>query len=504
MNTHPFWTEASPAHQAYPALEADIDTEVVVVGGGITGVSTAHLLARAGLRVVLLERDLIGCGDTAHTTAHLTYMTDMRLSKLVRTAGEERALISWMAGFRAMEKIRSTAAALIEDVELVEVPGYLVAAESADMAAEVPLLKKECEMMQGMGFEVLYLDEIPPTGRPGLRFERQMKFHPLKYLRALTRECRKLGVRIHENTGVGEFGESPRQLMANGHRVNYEHVIIATHVPLQGNRGTLGAALFQTKLASYSTYALAARAPSGSLPEMIWSDTAEPFHYLRVDRTEDGNVIVLGGEDHKTGQMEDTGDCFSRLEEVLSRLVPEARVSHRWSGQVVETVDGLPYIGPDKEGQFVATGFAGNGMTFGVAAAIMARDHITGQHNGWEETFAPSRVKIAATTAYIRENSDFPYRMISDRMGIEKGNVDDLKIGEGCVREINGDPVAVCRDDQGAVHSLCAVCPHLGCIVAWNESELTWDCPCHGSRFEADGKLIAGPAEKDLQPVAAQ
>jgi glycine/D-amino acid oxidase-like deaminating enzyme/nitrite reductase/ring-hydroxylating ferredoxin subunit len=502
MNTHPLWTDASPARPMYPALEADIKTEVVVVGGGITGVSTAHLLARAGLHVVLLERDLIGCGDTAHTTAHLTYMTDTRLSKLVRTAGEEKALISWMAGFRAMERIRATAAALDEDVELEEVPGYLVAAESADMEAEISRLHKECGMAQEMGFEVHYLDEIPPTGRPGLIFGRQMKFHPLKYLRALTRECRKLGVAIHENTGVGEFVESPRHLIANGHRVTYQHVVIATHVPLQGNRGTLGAALFQTKLASYSTYAIAARAPSGSLPPMIWSDTAEPFHYLRVDQTDDGDVIVLGGEDHKTGQVEETGDCFARLEETLSSLVPEARISHRWSGQVVESVDGLPYIGPDKEDQFVATGFAGNGMTFGVVAAIMARDHITGQHNGWEETFSPSRVEIAAATTYIRENSDFPYRMISDRVGIEKGAVDELKIGEGCVRQIHGDPIAVCRDDQGVVHSLCAVCPHLGCIVAWNECELTWDCPCHGSRFAADGTLIAGPAEEDLKPVS--
>jgi glycine/D-amino acid oxidase-like deaminating enzyme/nitrite reductase/ring-hydroxylating ferredoxin subunit len=500
MNTQPLWSKYPHIPEHMP-LESEIDTEVVVVGGGITGLSTAHLLARAGFKVTLLERDRLGCGDTAHTTAHLTYMTDTRLSELVRTCGEEMALSSWIAGRRAMEHIRATASALGEDVELVEVPGYLVADEEADIEEETEILKDECRLAADAGFEVNYIESIAPTGRPGIRFERQMKFHPLKYLGALARECQKLGVRIFENTNVVQFGDEPRHLVANGHKVKYQHVVLATHVPLQGNSSTLGAALFQTKLASYSTYAISARVPSGGLPEMIWSDTAEPFHYMRVDRTAEGDVIVFGGEDHKTGQVIGTEDCFARLQKHLLGLVPAAEVSHHWSGQVIETVDGLPYIGGNTDGQFLATGFSGNGMTFGVVAAIMARDHITGQKNGWEDTFSPSRKEIGAAMNYVRENSDFPYRMVCDRIGIQEGDLSDIARGEGGVMKLDGATVAVCRDGDGHVHRLSAVCPHMGCIVAWNHGEKTWDCPCHGSRFAADGRVIAGPAEQDLEPI---
>jgi Rieske Fe-S protein len=260
------------------------------------------------------------------------------------------------------------------------------------------------------------------------------------------------------------------------------------------------ATLFQTKLASYSTYAVAATAPARTLPEMIWSDTAEPFNYLRVDRTEEGDVIILGGEDHKTGQVVETADCFERLEQRLAKIAPDAVISHRWSGQVVETVDGLPYIGENADGQFIATGFSGNGMTFGVVAAMMARDYLTGRKNGWEETFNPSRVELAAGATYVCENVDFPVHLVKDRLGIKDGEPGELKAGEGCVVKIDGETVAICRDEDGTMHRLRAVCPHLGCIVAWNESERTWDCPCHGSRFCADGSLIAGPAEEGLEP----
>lgn len=504
MNTDSLWTDAILGKQKYPALAEDLAAEVVVVGAGITGVSTARLLAQAGFKVLLLERDLIGCGDTACTTAHLTYMTDTRLTDLVKTCGDDKARVAWAAGRRAMEEIKRTADALGGDVELREVPGYLAAAEeSANMTSEKSRLKHEYELASAMGFNLCYLDETPPTAMPGLWFGQQMKFHPLKYLHALAGDCDRLGVRIHECTDVTDFVKSPRHLIANGRRVSYQYGVIATHVPLQGNRSALGAALFQTKLASYSTYAIAARAPSGSLPEMIWSDTAEPFHYLRVDRTADGDVIVLGGEDHKTGQVVETGDCFARLEEKLSRLVPPAVVTHRWSGQVVETVDGLPYIGPIKERQFVATGFAGNGMTFGTVAAMMARDYIAGRNSGWEETFAPGRVELAAVKDYVRENADYPYQMVCGRLGIEDGGLTEIAAGEGRVMKLEGDILAACRDETGRLHVLSAVCPHLGCTVAWNDAEKTWDCPCHGSRFCADGSLIAGPAEEGLKVVPA-
>ncbi|MEO7099489.1 MAG: FAD-dependent oxidoreductase [Luteolibacter sp.] len=497
MNTQPLWKSNFDAPR-YPTLDQDLKVDVVVIGGGITGVSTAHLIANEGLTVALVERNRLGGGETGHTTAHVTYMTDTRLSELARVCGEEKALLAWQAGKGAMEHIRRIANNLGEDVEWREVPGYLVVAESGDAEKEVHKLRQECAMANKTRSDVTFLPSIPPTQRPGLIFNGQMKFHPLKYIHAMAREAARKGALIYEGTQVTQFADKPKHLIANGRKITYGHVVIATHRPLQGNSTAAGATLFQTKLASYSTYVVAARVSNDTLPEMIWSDTADPFHYLRVDRTSEGDIVIFGGEDHKTGQEGETVRCFEQLEHDLSRLIPAAEIIHRWSGQVIETVDGLPYIGAISNDQFVATGFSGNGMTFGTVGAMMARDKIIGRVNGWEETFAPSRKEVTALPTYLEENADFPYHLVKDRIGIEDDKSSTLKKGDGCVMKINGTNAAVYRDDDGALHQLSAVCPHLGCIVTWNEGEHTWDCPCHGSRFTADGTVIAGPAEKPM------
>lgn len=261
----------------------------------------------------------------------------------------------------------------------------------------------------------------------------------------------------------------------------------------------LGAALFQTKLALYSTYAIAARTPSDQVKELIWSDTADPFRYLRMEKLDDSGLVIFGGEDHKTGQESDTAACFDRLEERLARWLPEAVVTHRWSGQVVETVDGMPFIGEAGNNQFIATGFSGNGYTFGTVAALMARDWARGVVHPWTEAFDPGRKSPRSIKDYAKENADFPACMIRDRLKTPTGNPDDLGKGEAQVMEHHCERVAAYRDPEGQLHVRSAVCPHLGCIVAWNPAEKTWDCPCHGSRFEAAGKVIAGPAESDLE-----
>lgn len=501
MDTHPLWTDLRFMPQ-YPELEENLEVDVLIIGGGITGVSTAHLLSNCGLSVVLVERGRLGEGDTSHTTAHLTYMTDTRLSDLLSVCGREKTRIAWKAGRAAIEHIQSTSGALDHDVGLTRVPGYLVASGRQDLERERDRLFKEAAEARDMGFDVTPVQSVLPSGAPGIRFEGQMKFHPLKYISGIASLAADRGVRIFEHTNVTSFGGEPDNVMANGHRIVFQKVIVATHVPLQGMRGTWRAALFQTKLASYSTYALAARIPKGLLPEMIWSNTEEPFHYLRVDAGEAEDTVIFGGEDHKTGVVADTAACYSRLEEKLGTLVPVSTVTHRWCGQVVETVDGLPYIGENASGQFIATGFSGNGLTFGVAAAIMAADWVEDRRNPWEDCFSPTRVELAALPRYVAENKDFPYHMVKDRLGIPKDAVPPR--GEGIVSEINGEKVAVYCAPDGEIHSCSAICPHLGGIVVWNPAELTWDCPCHGSRFTHDGDLIAGPAEKGLEPVGQE
>jgi glycine/D-amino acid oxidase-like deaminating enzyme/nitrite reductase/ring-hydroxylating ferredoxin subunit len=495
MNHQSYWKEADIPR--YPSLGEPLNVDVLIIGGGITGLSTAHVLAQTGLSVVLVERKSLGSGDTVNTTAHLTYMTDTRLSEIVRVCGKEEARIAWQAGWAAMDHIRTLAARLGKEVGLEDVDGYLSAADGVDLDEEIPTLKDEAALASSWGFDLEYMEETPVLGLPGIRFPGQAKFHPGLYLAAIAAEAVRLGARIFEETDVSEFGDDGRHVTANGHKIRYNHVVIATHVPIQGDRGTLGAALFQTKLALYSTYAVAALYPKGELSEFIWSDTADPFNYLRIDRTENGDVAILGGEDHKTGQIIVTDDCFSRLEKRLGDYLGDVPTTHRWSGQVVETVDGLPFIGPTSENQFIATGFSGNGMTFGVVAALMAKDHILGKINGWEKTFSPDRRHLGALATYFSENKDYPFRMVRDRIGL-KDEAEDLLVGEGRVVKRAGKIIATCKDLDGKIRECSAICPHMGCVVAWNHGEQTWDCPCHGSRFQPDGTLMAGPAEEGL------
>jgi glycine/D-amino acid oxidase-like deaminating enzyme/nitrite reductase/ring-hydroxylating ferredoxin subunit len=501
MNTSPYWLDGTD--WTFAPLGEDLDTEVLVIGAGITGITTAWLLASEGVKVVLVDRGDPSRRDTGHTTAHLTYMTDTRLSDLVAAFGRREALLAWQAGAHAMELIRRITGELALDCALKTVPGYLVAAKGGDIDDERARLAEEAETARQAGFDVHLIREAPVTGRPGIHFADQMEFHPVRYLEGLARDAEKKGVRFFANTEVGEFEDEPRRVKAGGHWIHYDRVVIATHVPLQGNAGTLGAAMFQTKLALYSSYAIAARIPAADVSEMIWSDTADPFLYLRTFRDGDSGIAILGGEDHRTGQVERTDECYRRLEQSLAEMLPEAVVTHRWSGQVVETVDGLPYIGSATDHQFIATGFSGNGMTFGTVAAMMARDWAKDVGNPWSELFAPGRKTGSAVSEYLKENADFPVRMITDRIKTKRGEPERLAPGEGKVMALGGKRVAAYRDDSGELHLCSAVCPHLGCIVAWNAVESTWDCPCHGSRFTAEGKVIGGPAESDLKELAA-
>jgi Rieske Fe-S protein len=260
------------------------------------------------------------------------------------------------------------------------------------------------------------------------------------------------------------------------------------------------ATLFQTKLALYTSYAVAGRLPAGSVPDALFWESADPYHYLRVEPHQGFDVVIFGGEDHKTGQADDTSACFDRLERTLKGLVPQIEVTHRWSGQVIETADGLPYIGETAERQFAATGFSGNGMTFGTLGGIMAADFVTGGRNPWVDLFEPSRQKIrGAAWDYLTENKDYPYYMIRDRFAGSQGrSLRGLRRGDGKLLDLDGKRVAAYRDLDGSTRVKSAICTHMGCEVAWNTAERTWDCPCHGSRFKPDGAVIAGPAESPL------
>jgi Rieske Fe-S protein len=357
--------------------------------------------------------------------------------------------------------------------------------------------------LRSLEFDAAYLNSAPYFNLAAVRFANQAKFHPRKYLRSLVAKIPGSGSHVFEKSPASEFDAKKRRVKVNRSWIGFDRVVMATNNPLVGLASIVGATLLQTKLSLYTSYALGARVPSKTIPEALFWDTREPYDYLRIDRHRGFDYIVYGGEDHKTGQEKKTQKAYVRLWRRLSKIVPEAQIDHRWSGQIISTPDGLPYIGENAERQFVATGYCGNGITFGTVAAMMARDWTAGQKNPWTELFAVDRKKIkGAAWNYLRENKDYPYYMIKDRLARpEADSVRELKPGDGMIIGRRGKKVAAFRDPNGNIHRLSPVCTHLGCLVRWNPSESTWDCPCHGSRFKPTGEVIAGPAEEPLPPI---
>jgi glycine/D-amino acid oxidase-like deaminating enzyme/nitrite reductase/ring-hydroxylating ferredoxin subunit len=502
MRNVPFWIDSVPIKR-FPRLERNVNVDVVVVGAGITGITTAHLLKETGLTVALIERERVASMDTGHTTAHLTCITDVELQELARNFGDDHAQAAWDAGASAIDEIQKVVQDEQIECEFTRVPAYVHVCGDGVSQKEVSLLKKEASLAAKLGFDATYLNSVPYFNLPGVRYPNQAKFHPRKYLRALVGKVPGNGSHVFEKSAASEFDAKKRRVKANRNWINFDRVIMATNNPLVGLAHITAATLLQTKLSLYTSYAFGARVPSGTVPEALFWDTRDPYDYLRADRRLGFDYLIYGGEDHKTGQKDQTEKAYARLRARLKKIIPKARVDHRWSGQVISTPDGLPYIGENAERQFIATGYCGNGITFGTVAAIMARDWATERTNPWIDLFAVDRKKIkGATWNYLRENKDYPYYMVKDRITRpEADSVREVRCGEGIIIGSRGKKIAAFRGHEGDLFKLSPVCPHLGCHVRWNSAESTWDCPCHGSRFKPTGEVIAGPAEDGLTPV---
>ncbi len=480
----------------FPRLEDHLNVDVVVVGAGITGVTAAYLLKQEGLTVALVERDRCGGVDTSHTTAHLTAVTDLRLQEMESQFGAADARKVWDAGTAAVHRIAELVRTEDIDCGFRWCPGFLHATSANEDTA---LLHRETEAARTLGVAAEFQSAVPIFHVPGVIFPRQAMFHPLAYLAGLLRSVPGGGSHVFEDTEVQAIEKNPRHLTTPRGRINFSHLVLATHNPLSGLAGMLRSTLLQTKLSLYTSYAIGARLPRGRLPEGLFWDTGEPYRYLRAEDGRNHTYAIYGGEDHKTGQETDTPTAYARLEEGLRKFAPGAEVDARWSGQVIETTDGLPYIGETADRQFIATGFAGNGMTFGTVAGMMAVDAILGRPNAWQRLFDPGRKKLSAAWDYLRENKDFPAYLVRDRLAKPTAaSLRDIAPGEGKVVRLKNRQAAAYRDHDGRLTVCSAVCTHLQCIVAWNPAEKTWDCPCHGSRFQPDGRVISGPAEDPL------
>ncbi len=495
-----YWI-ASCEGQRFPALAGDARYDVAVIGGGITGLTAAWLLKRAGRRVVVIEALRVGGGNSGLTTAHLATALDTRYHKLVSDFGAGGARLAAESQRAAIERIDGLSRELGIDCGFRRVPGYLY----AETAAGRGQIEQELEAVipLGMGASLTKDVPLPFPVELALRFEDQAQFHPREYLLPLAARIDGDGCQVHEHTRVLEVNDGkPCSVVTEHGTITADDVIVAAHVPF------LNRLLLHTKLAAYRSYVLGVRLELPPPPAGLYWDTAEPYHHLRTQPFEGGQLLIVGGEDHKTGQEEDTRAPFQRLKAyVQARFGPHA-LRHLWSGQIIETVDGLPYVGLNSRSSnvYVATGFAGNGMTHGTMAGMLLSDLILENPNPWASLYDARRVKpIAGIKDFVAENIDFPLHLVGDRLKVsEPRALDAIKPCEGKLVEIGGRKLAASRDATGALTVLSAVCPHLGCLVNWNRAESTWDCPCHGSRFSSSGEVLDGPAAKPLEPVVIE
>src|ERR1700754_2405217 len=478
-------------------LRENIRTDVCIIGAGIAGMTTAYLLAKEGRSVVVLDDGPIGGGMTGRTTAHLTNAFDDRYVEMEKLHGEDGARLIADSHTAAIDKVEQIVREEHIECGFERVDGFLFAPpnESRDV------LDDELKASHRAGLVDVEMVQRAPiesfdTG-PALRFPRQAQFHPLDYLTGLTRAFKRYGGQIcsetHATTITG--GSGARVETDLGPVVTCDAIVVATNTPVNDR------VAIHTKQAPYVTYVIGMEVPKGSVTRALFWDTPDPYHYVRLQSADGNDILIVGGEDHKTGQENDGRERLGRLEQWTRERFPQVgEVEFRWSGQVMEPVDGIAFIGRnplDDDNVFIATGDSGQGMTHGTIAGMLLTDLLQGRKNRWEDLYSPSRITLRAMGEYAGENINVAGQFTDYLTPGEIKSVDELKPGQGAIMRDGLSKVAVFRD-EGGVHKLSAVCPHLGCIVAWNSTEKTWDCPCHGSKYRADGRVYQGPAISDL------
>ncbi|MFL5330091.1 MAG: FAD-dependent oxidoreductase [Gemmataceae bacterium] len=492
----------------YPAIAKDEKADVCVVGAGIAGLSTAYLLAREGKRVVVIDDGRIGSGQTERTTAHLANAIDDRFYEIERVHGEEGAHLAAESHTAAIDRIEMNVRDEKIDCDFTRLDGYLFLMEGEDPDK----LQLELKAANRAGLhDVKRLPKVPVDFYdfgPCLRFPRQGQFHPLKYLAGLAEATTRMGGKIFCNTHVTSIqGGMPAQITAqNGPVVTADAVVVATNTPVNDR------VAIHTKQAPYISYVVGAAVPPGSIPKALYWDTGitesdiVPYHYVRLDSSAAAEILIIGGEDHKTGQADDAAERHGRLERWARERFPMIQdIAFRWSGQVMETVDGVAFIGRnpmDSENVFIATGDSGMGMTHGTIAGILLTDLIVGRENHWESLYSPRRKSLRSIGEFTKENLNVAKQYGDWLTGGDVSSDAEIGRNSGGVIRRGLHKVAVYRDEAGTLHEFSATCPHLGCIVQWNPSEKSWDCPCHGSRFDSCGKVVNGPANRNLTPLA--
>jgi glycine/D-amino acid oxidase-like deaminating enzyme/nitrite reductase/ring-hydroxylating ferredoxin subunit len=501
--TQSLWMDFSVARA--PALKRTERADVVVIGSGIAGLSCAYELAVRGRSVVVIDRGEIGSGMTARTTAHLASALDDDYSKLIETRGTNCARQLYQSLLASINRVEEIQTAESIDCDFARVDGYWILAAGTPAAR----LDEELEACEKIGVRVFDCREQTPLHTErlvrSLRFPGQARFHPTKYLAGLVSAIKRKGGRLFAKTCVEAVEEKQGEMIVTsegGHEIRAANVVVATNSPVNVQ------VPIHTKQAPYRTYAIAAKIQRSGIQDALYWDTHDPYHYVRLQPlSERMNAVIIGGEDHKSGEADDGEARFTSLEKwARDRLPQMGEVTHRWSGQCLEPADHVGFIGPspDNERILVVSGDSGQGITNGAVAGMMVADLLTVGSSPWSELYDPSRKVGSNIGAFISENITSLFNFAEYLSADDIATVERLKAGEGRVMRSGTNKVAACRDKDGGLHLHSASCTHLGCVVHWNSLEQCWDCPCHGSQFAPDGTALNGPAVMALAKLQMQ
>jgi glycine/D-amino acid oxidase-like deaminating enzyme/nitrite reductase/ring-hydroxylating ferredoxin subunit len=486
--------EAVPLTDSRPA-------DLVVIGAGMAGLSIAYEALKRGREVMILDRGPIASGMTARTTAHLASALDDRYFEFIKLRSEEEATALCASLVAAIDRIEEIVRGENIDCDFARCPGYLFAAEDKDQDE----LEQEFEACRNIGLDgVDFVANAPMpainTGRC-LQFANQARIHPLKYLNGLVRAIHKMGGTFHAYTPVDSVTQSQAGVAVktrDGQQILARDVAVATNAPIVG-RLTL-----QAKMAPYRSYAIAMSAPKGSMPDALIWDTLEHYHYVRLQPGNDQDFLIVGGEDHKTGEADNAEDRFLALEGwARARFNRLKDVTHRWSGQVLEPVDFAGYVGrdPDNDHIYLVTGDSGQGITNGALAGMLIPALFDGADHPWRKLYDPARVTTRSLGGFVSENVTAVKSMAEHLGGPLHPSADTLKAGQGGLVRDGMSTIAAFRDEQGQLHKISSACSHVKCVVHFNSLERCWDCPCHGSHFGIDGEVLNAPATAPLEKM---
>jgi glycine/D-amino acid oxidase-like deaminating enzyme/nitrite reductase/ring-hydroxylating ferredoxin subunit len=492
-----YW-QASKDGLQNESLSESIETDVCIIGGGISGLTTAYLLTKAGKKVIVIDDGTIGGGETSRTTAHLSNAIDDRIYRIEKWHGEEKARLAVESHASAIDEIERIVGAEGIDCDFTRLDGFLIQAPDGE-----DNLDDELHAAHRLGFdEIVQVARAPlehfDTGK-ALKFPDQGQFHILKYLSGLAKAIEAGGGKLFSNTRAMEWkGEdAPEVKTSDNKTIRAKSIVLATNYAMMSK-------MF-AKLPAYRTYVVGIRVPKDSVEKCLIWDTLDPYHYVRTQPEDDYDVLIVGGEDHRTGQEDDGEARFEKLRGWAKKHFPQSEeILYQWSGQCFETHDGLAFIGRFSSSEpnvYLITGDSGMGMTHGTIGGMLVSDLILGKENAWEAVYEPSRIATQSIVEAVPEIIDSTVPYVDWLTGGDVSSVDEIKNGEGAIIRQGASKIAAYRDENGKLFQRSAVCTHMGCIVRFNTSEKTWDCPCHGSRFGTDGHPINTPALAPLGEV---